>query len=177
VDNGPIIGQKEVPIYFEDTIATLYERVEEAGLNLLGQHLSKVAKGQATYSPQDEERRRIVPQRSPEDGKIDWGWPARRIYNFVRAQTRPYSGAFTFWEREKVTIWKASLPNLEDPSEHPPGTVLDDMRSPREAFGVRCGDGQLLWVHEVGLPDARSVSGREFLAGRVLPGRFLRAGI
>ncbi|MDH7500554.1 MAG: methionyl-tRNA formyltransferase, partial [candidate division NC10 bacterium] len=83
VDNGPIIGQVEVPIHFEDTIAALYERVEEAGLQLLEEHLPRIARGEATYTAQDERRRRIMPQRSPEDGLIDWGWPARRIYNFI----------------------------------------------------------------------------------------------
>jgi methionyl-tRNA formyltransferase len=102
-DTGPIIGQRREPIFDNDTIATLYARIEERGLDLLRTHLPQIARGEAHYTPQDESRRRIFPQRSPEDGRIDWSWSARRVYNFVRAPTRPYPGAFTELAGERLT--------------------------------------------------------------------------
>jgi methionyl-tRNA formyltransferase len=109
VDDGPILGQAEEPILESDTIATLYGRIEERGLGLLGRYVPALARGEARATAQDSSRRRIFPQRSPEDGRIDWSWPARRVFNFVRAQTRPYPGAFAFYRGEKLTLWKVSL--------------------------------------------------------------------
>ena len=53
--------------------------------------------------------RRVFPQRSPEDGIIDWSLPALQIFNFIRAQTKPYPGAFTSYGQDKVTIWTIRL--------------------------------------------------------------------
>lgn len=107
VDNGPIIGQKVTDILAEDTIATLYARIEDIGVGLLEDHLPRIADGTSVLIPQDESKRRIFPQRSPEDGRINWNLPASRIYDFIRAQTHPYPGAFTGFNGRKVYIWKS----------------------------------------------------------------------
>ena len=44
---------------------------------------------------------RFLPQRIPEDGGIDWNRKSFEIYNFIRGQTHPYPGAFSF---EKALI-------------------------------------------------------------------------
>lgn len=105
VDNGPLIAQEKTNIENEDTIKTLYDRIEILGLKLLEDNLPRLANGTAKLTIQDESRRRLCPQRCPDDGIIDWSWPAERIYNFVRAQTKPYPGAFTVQSNKKTTIW------------------------------------------------------------------------
>jgi len=150
VDDGPIIGQTPEPIHLDDTIATLYARIEEAGLALLREHLPKIARGEAAYTPQDNGRRRLVPQRGAEDGLIDWTWPALRVYNFVRAQTRPYPGAFTFARGEKFTVWTSRLPTPREPQDAcglPPGIIIMD--TPRTlGVWVACGDDTRLLLTE-----------------------------
>lgn len=86
VDSGDIIGQRRVTIRLNDTIATLYSRVEEEGLLLLEEMLPRIAARTAPRRPQKEERT-IFPQRKPEDGKINWSCSSLRVYNFSRAQT------------------------------------------------------------------------------------------
>lgn len=108
VDNGPILGQAEMPIAEDDTIATLYGRIEEAGLGLVAEYLPAVAHGTAKRIPQDERKRRVFPQRSPADGRINWRQSADELYNFVRAQTKPYPGAFTSWRGQRMTIWSVA---------------------------------------------------------------------
>ena len=70
VDFGPIAGQKEEPIYPGDTIATLYDRIEERGVELLRNKLPQLANGtlKLKLQLQNETKRRIMPQRSPKDG-------------------------------------------------------------------------------------------------------------
>ena len=48
-------------------------------------------------------------RRLPEDGLIKWDSPARDIYNFIRAQSKPYSGAYTFYNEKKITIWESKI--------------------------------------------------------------------
>jgi len=111
VDSGPIVAQAEEPIYQDDTIGSLYGRVEQRGLGLLREYLPLLAQGKAVLHPQDESRRRIMPQRSPEDGQIDWSMDADFIDRFIRAQTRPYPGGFSRMNGHKLLIWEARCAN------------------------------------------------------------------
>ena len=78
-------------------------------------------------------------KRTPLDGIIDWETRAPYLYDWVRAQTRPYPGAFTWLDDEKVVIWRA-LP-VEVDNAAPAGTIVE--RRP-EGPVVACGDGALL---------------------------------
>lgn len=108
VDSGPIVGQAETSIGDDDTIATLYARIEEEGLALIREFLPALARGEARLRIQDETKRRTFPQRSPADGLIDWNQDAADLHNFIRAQTRPYPGAFTIWRGRRMTVWSAA---------------------------------------------------------------------
>lgn len=141
VDSGPILGQKKTAINDEDTIASLYGKIEELGLELLREHLPKLALGDAELIEQDNSKRRIFPQRNPDDGVIDWGKSSREIYNFVRAQTKPYPGAFTELNGEKVHIWEVAPAKIEGIHVEK-GQVFE---CDSEIY-VSCGDNELLNV-------------------------------
>ena len=57
----------------------------------------------------------------------------------MRAQTRPYPGAFTYLDDERLTIWRARPVALETPDSA--GTVVE-LRP--EGPVVACGEGGLL---------------------------------
>ncbi|MEM7129630.1 MAG: methionyl-tRNA formyltransferase [Chloroflexota bacterium] len=109
VDSGDIIAQERFPIEHCDTCATVYDKASQASITILRENLKKMAVGAAPRIPQDESQATSFPQRKPEDGLIDWAWDAKRIRDFIRAQTKPYPGAFTFIEGKKVTIWDADV--------------------------------------------------------------------
>ena len=109
VDSGDIIGQEEITIEEDDTIKSLYLKVEISAKKMILDMLPKLAQGKAPRIKQDESKRRIFPQRRPEDGLIDWEWDAGRLKNFIRAQTRPYPGAWTIINQKKVIIWDADI--------------------------------------------------------------------
>jgi methionyl-tRNA formyltransferase len=136
VDDGPIVGQLETLISAEDTIATLYERVEELGIQLLERHIPRLADGGVRLEPQDERRRRTFPQRGPEDGLIDWSQPAKRIHDFVRAQTRPYPGAFGRLEGARITVWTSHPENPAQVSQ-----ALGQFAADGDKVIVGTGDG------------------------------------
>jgi methionyl-tRNA formyltransferase len=109
VDDGPIVDQAETKIDDNDDIASLYSRIEELGLNLIVKNIPLIAKGEANLKKQEESNRRIFPQRRPEDGLIDWKKSAKELYNFIRAQTKPYPGAFTYFNGKVLKIWSTSI--------------------------------------------------------------------
>lgn len=96
VDSGDITGQRRVAIRLNDTIATLYDRVEKEGLSLLEEMFPLIAEGEAPPTPQKETERTVWPQRRPEDAEINWFSSSLSAYDLIRAQTKPYPGAFTF---------------------------------------------------------------------------------
>lgn len=136
VDSGPIVGQKEEPIYPNDTIATLYARIEDRGLELLDEVLPKLAEGTLILRVQDETKRRILPQRSPKDGWIDWSQNVVLIDRFIRAQTKPYPGAYTSFNGKPLHVWCASVSNTPETSTvH--GKVI---RREADRYLVSCGN-------------------------------------
>ena len=137
VDSGPIAAQAEEPIRPDDTIATLYSRIEERGLELLDHALPLIASGTLQLQPQPESGRRVMPQRSPEDGRIDWTRDADFLDRWIRAQTRPYPGAFTELEGQRLILWSAAV-RAGTGATTDPGTVLKTVCG---RYLVACGSG------------------------------------
>jgi methionyl-tRNA formyltransferase len=138
-DSGPIVGQVEVPIGHDETATTLYDRLAEAHVQLVREAVPRIVAGSAPRIPQDPKRASSWLKRTPLDGIIDWETRAPYLYDWVRAQTRPYPGAFTWMDDEKVVVWSA-LP-VEVEGAAPAGTIVE--RRP-DGIVVACGDGALL---------------------------------
>ena len=105
-DDGRIIDFADFEINDFDDIRTLYYKVQIVATRL---HLENIPRllndevelreqvGQATY----------FPKRTPRDGLLNWEeQDVREIYNAVRAQTKPYPGAFAQLEDTWVKIWR-----------------------------------------------------------------------
>lgn len=93
-DAGDIVAQRRVPIAPRATALSLYLEIEQAGIELLAEALPRVADGTAPRIVQDESKASKVGRRRPEDGRIDWSWPAERVDCLVRAVAPPWPGAF-----------------------------------------------------------------------------------
>ncbi len=108
VDTGDIIAQEQISIGTEDCIASVYERATLASEALI---LKAVRNFHSLEPiPQDITQRSVYPQRAPTDGLIDMNKSAQEIYNFIRAQSHPYPGAFFIaGDGRKVIIEKARL--------------------------------------------------------------------
>ncbi|MEN8810588.1 MAG: methionyl-tRNA formyltransferase [Flavobacteriales bacterium] len=111
VDTGDIIEQKKIVIEEDDTIKSMLLKVSKSSKMLINRALKN---SKTLYKPQDKSKIKVYPQRSPKDGKINWSWSKRQIENFVRAQTKPYPGAWTIIENKKIIIWDVSIEELKD---------------------------------------------------------------
>jgi methionyl-tRNA formyltransferase len=121
IDTGPMIGQIQVEVEEREKIGSLYPRVGEASLILLRRDLPKYIRGEIVAEPQNHSVRRVFPQRSPEDGEIDWRTEAKDVDAFIRAQTRPYPGAFSILRGHLVKVWAATptVSTHQGPAGHP----------------------------------------------------------
>jgi methionyl-tRNA formyltransferase len=150
VDTGDIIAQRRFPIQATDDISTLVDRARDAAVSLILEYGPQLAARTAPRIPQDHAAATVVPQRTPEDGWIDWGaLSASEAYNWVRAQTRPYPGAYTAAGSRLMRVWRA----------HVGHTDLRDGRLAAGTIGapvggsvpVTCADGGVLLLDEVEL--------------------------
>ncbi len=139
VDTGDIVAQRRIAIDEEDDCKTLYGKVTDEAIKLLREYLPRLANGTARRVPQDHERASQFGRRTEKDGHIDWRHSTQTVYNFIRAQTRPYPGAFSFLGGTKLRLWRAELSDMPRP-EVRPGQIIMQGGRPR----VATGDGVLI---------------------------------
>lgn len=163
VDEGHIIDQIEFPISPYDTCETLYQKVAESNHVMIQRTLPKLLAGERPGRPQPHADEPLLPRRRPADGVLDWYQPALHVYNFIRALTRPYPGAFSFLEGRRWTIQSAALLPVVSQEQHAPGTVIGPVVSPvPEACGqlVSCGSGSVILL-EVETDDGTVLKGND----------------
>jgi len=138
-DSGAIVGQVEVEVAPDETATTLFDKLTAAHVSLIRDAVPGLLAGNAPRIAQDPRRASAWPKRTPGDGIIDWETRAPYLHDWVRAQTRPYPGAFTFLGDEKVVVWRARPVTLDETA--PAGTVV---ASDSDGPVVACGEGALV---------------------------------
>ena len=109
-DTGDIIAQKAFPILLNDDCDTVYKKSARAGAELISEFLPKISAGCAPRTHNPSKSYPAYPKRTPDDGEIDFQRSAIDVYNFIRALTKPYPGAFTYLpDGAKIVIWKAEI--------------------------------------------------------------------
>ena len=136
-DAGDLVGQEPLPIEIEDDAASLYGKMVEAGRTLIRTHYPEFEAGEVPRKPQDDSRATWWPKRDPHHGLIDWTEPPQRVYDWIRGQTRPYPGAFSYLDGQKVTVWAANPPERGPAFVAPGGIAYRD----GDALGVGAWEG------------------------------------
>ena len=140
-DRGDIVAQRAVPIAEDDTALSLNRKLGDAARSLLRETYPLLAAGTAPRIPQDDARATYFGGRRPEDGRIAWDQPARRLYDLIRAVTAPYPGAFTIYRGARLFVWWARPLDL-GPRLGAPGEVVEIR--PGAGVVVATGSGALL---------------------------------
>jgi methionyl-tRNA formyltransferase len=146
VDAVRVIDQMAFPITPYDTCATLYQQVALSNREMLLRLLPRIMAGERPGQPMARTGEPPLRRRRPADGGIDWSWTSRGVYDFIRALTRPFAGAFANLDGQRWWIWHAGVSSALQASA-PPGTVLAPVVSPvADACGqqVACGKGSVV---------------------------------
>ena len=119
VDSGDVLAEVDIPVSSQTTIHDLHEAANLLWPDLLFQVVQSFAAGDRTGRVQCAEDAAYYPLRFPGDGCIFWDvLTAEQVLNRIRALTRPYPGAFSFWKGHKISIWSAvetSVPHYGEP--------------------------------------------------------------
>ena len=151
-DAGGIVDQMAVPILPDDTALDVFRKVTVAAELVLERALPGLVDGSAVIVPQDLARGSYYGGRRPEDGRIDWRQPGRRIHDLVRAVAPPYPGAFTDVGGRRLRVLRTRV--LPDRGMGGPVVLASD----GARLLARCADGVVLQVLEADL-DGRPLEG------------------
>ena len=152
VDTGKVLCQKKFKISVYDTCRTVYDKVALAGRMMIRESLPGLIQQNIQPIVQDESEASVMPKRTPDDGIIDWNKSALELFNWVRALTIPYPGAFTYWESRRVYIWEVRIAHfteeiLEKVENRKllPGTII----SISDGIAVLTGSNEIVTLHEL----------------------------
>ena len=155
-DAGRIVDQEAVAILPDELAVDVFAKVTGAAERVLRRSLPKLVDGSAVLRAQDLSRGSYFGGRRPEDGRIDWSAPAKRVHDLVRAVAPPYPGAFTEVEGARLRVLRTR--RLAQKSGAGARAVL-------YAHGGRCyavcADGEVLELVDLEL-DGRPLSAQEF---------------
>jgi methionyl-tRNA formyltransferase len=110
MDTGDMISSVKLAIDDLDTTGTLFDRLSEAGAQLLLDTLPDLLAGRVKAVEQNHEAAQYSPNVSREQELIDWNKPALTLWNQVRG-LNPRPGAYTLWDGEVLKIWSCAKPN------------------------------------------------------------------
>lgn len=109
MDDGDILYQVSVENSKEDDVGSLLRKIEEKLLAQLPEKWGQLISGIPPLLTQNENDATYCGQRSEADGLIDWSKTASELYDFIRAQTRPYPGAFSRLDGKTVRFLKSRI--------------------------------------------------------------------
>ena len=155
-DAGRIVDQEAVPILPDDLAVDVFGKVTAAAERVLARSLPGLLDGSAVLRPQDLSMGSYFGGRRPEDGRIDWRQPARRIHDLVRAVAPPYPGAFTELEGKRLRVLRTRL--LPQQASARASALL---RAEAGRCLAECADGGTLEILELEL-DGKALSAQEF---------------
>jgi methionyl-tRNA formyltransferase len=119
IDTGDVIAQKEVPVEVTDTGATLYRRLEMAGLELFKANWPAIRVGTAPRKPQPPglgSYHRVRDVETIDEIDLQKSYRAEDLLNVIRARTfAPHKGAYFMHQGRKIYLRL----ELRDESEFP----------------------------------------------------------
>ncbi|MFC4874257.1 methionyl-tRNA formyltransferase [Negadavirga shengliensis] len=163
IDTGNIIFQEKEPIYPEDNVGSLYDRLMHKGARLVLKTVEAVAS--ETVKPQKQDDSKAIhhaPKIYKETCKIDWSKPAEHVHNLIRGLS-PYPVAWTTLNGKTCKIYSSAVltENLQDKKA---GEHQTDNKT---YLSFQTGEGQLS-VLELQLEGKKKMDIENFLRGNPL---------
>lgn len=142
-DAGPLFHQEFFDIPHGADVTALYELAIRHLARGICHVYRRICNDTLSSVPQDDARATYRAKRVPADGWIDFSKSAEDVDRLVRAVSRPYPGAYTYYAGRKVKFWHSRLkPRLAYKGS--PGQIL--LKRGGELY-VQCCDYPL-WLSD-----------------------------
>ncbi|MBB1306982.1 MULTISPECIES: methionyl-tRNA formyltransferase [unclassified Pseudoalteromonas] len=167
LDTGDMLHISRCPISTTETSASLYTKLAELGPDALIETINKLANGEITPEPQDDELANYAKKLSKEEADIDWSMSALQIERNIRS-FNPWPMCFTQMGGQTVKIHQAQV-MLQSGD---PGQILS---SDKNGVVVACGE-HALCITQLQPQGKKPMAINDFLNGRsdwVTPGTIL----
>lgn len=139
-DAGDIVSAQAVPILPDDTAREVFDKVTVAAEIALWRVLPALLSGEVPRRANDLGAGSYFGGRRPEDGRIDWSLPARRVYDLIRAVAPPYPGAFFDLAGARLVVARARMARPDLAALLPADAACGPHRVGARVL-ARCGDG------------------------------------
>jgi methionyl-tRNA formyltransferase len=158
LDTGDTLLRREVPIGAAETAEDLYPKLAGIGAEVMIQTLAGLESGAIKLQKQDHGAATLAPILTRDDGKIDFSWSAKEIYDRWRG-FQPWPGAWTTLSGKKLLISRL-LPAHVSATAEPGQLHLDQSR-----LFASCGEGTWISLDEVQIEGKRRMPAEDFLRG------------
>ncbi|MCD8027829.1 MAG: methionyl-tRNA formyltransferase [Erysipelotrichaceae bacterium] len=160
MDAGNIIKREMVPIYDNDNVGKLYDRLSVIGASLLKKTLPSIFDKSNDSIPQDESQVTYAYNLTREDEKIDWNMTSKQVYNHVRG-TNPWPGSYSTYNNKTVKIWDGHDQLDDSLLDYDNGTIVAISKT---AIGVKVSDG-IYFISELQVEGKKKMLVRDYLNG------------
>lgn len=158
MDTGDMLEKIVVTLDPKETGGSLFERLSEAGGELILSTLEKAENGSLVRTKQPEEGVTYAGMLDKALGKIDWTKSAEEIERLIRG-LNPWPSAYTSYEGKTVKLWDADV--VSEETGEPAGTIV---HVTKHGFQVQTGNG-LLQINELQLEGKKRMDTASFLRG------------
>ncbi|NEX76126.1 methionyl-tRNA formyltransferase [Aeromonas rivipollensis] len=137
LDTGAMIRKVSCPIAFDETSASLYDKLAELGPQALVDTLNAMAAGETTAEAQDDALANYAQKLSKEEARIDWSMEAVAIERCIRA-FNPWPISWFEAAEQTIKVWQAEV--IDSDHGQPAGTLL---KADKQGIDVATGKGVL----------------------------------
>lgn len=161
LDTGDMISKIVVPIETEETGGSLFDKLAQAGADLLMETLPSIENGTVTYEKQPEESPTpYAAMITKKMGLMDFSKSAEELERLVRG-LNPWPSAYTFLNGKTLKVWKSTVEKGANGGKAIPGTIT---AVDKTGIHVACGEDVLV-LREVQLEGKKRMETDAFLRG------------
>ncbi len=137
LDTGAMIRKVSCPIAFDETSASLYDKLAELGPQALVDTLNAMAAGDTAAEAQDDALANYAQKLSKEEARIDWSMEAIAIERCIRA-FNPWPISWFEVAEQTIKVWQAEV--IDSDHGQSAGTLL---KADKQGIDVATGKGVL----------------------------------
>jgi len=169
IDTGDIILQERVPIYPQDTVASLYfERLYPIGVRMIAETVRMIGEGKAPRIKQDNSQASYQPILQEKHVIIDFGKSVQKVHDLIRG-SNPHPGATTYLRGKKIKIWNSQIIR-ENIKQSRPGEILQFVP---QGIMIAAADGGIL-AEKLQMEGGKKVSAVDFVnATKIMVGEII----